>query len=89
MFEEGIVKIKLNVIKMMHGHDSMRILIEMHKVNQNHYVGIKDYEETLNENLNIYSLCTRCSKEESKRHLTEAFFNGLEKYTRRVMIQQT
>ncbi|EQB61406.1 hypothetical protein NAPIS_ORF01013 [Vairimorpha apis BRL 01] len=87
MLTEGVDKIKNNVIKKIYGIDSMRLLQDMHRISQENYLSINDYDETISEKLNIYSICTGSSKEEHQRHFNEIFFNGLGKYTKRRIIE--
>ena len=87
MLTEGVYKIKNYVNKNIYGLDSMRLLQDMHKINQENYISINDFDETLNEKLNIYNICSGSSKEEHKRHFNEIFFKGLGKHTKRKIIE--
>ena len=61
----------------------MILLQDIHKISQENYLSINDYDETISEKLNIYIICTGSIKEEHKRHFNVIFFNGLGKYTKR------
>lgn len=77
------------MIKAFNGYDGIRLLQNMHSICQYRNVNIKEYVRTINDNLNIYNICTGSSKEESKRHFNEIFFNGLGKYTKKRIIDNS